>query len=323
MDGVAYGLSLPRAEFTRGRQMFYIHGADHKVKLYAAPVNSADGSQKKSEQLSLGEPVHQLPGHQHIDATLVTSFDGDKLVTYSSDGHFTVRNIINPEQSVQSFAHDSYQEGVKSLAMSNDLKFIVTAGGDGSMNIWEWTYPTASAKKLAAEAAKAANASVESQKAIIDNFAESIQKQSTFEETPDSAEEKSIAQKSESGNQEKGANKELEAFRTSIEGKINSVREKIVQLMQKNESLPELERLDRQEFIIDYEERDRLKALADQRVEQVRKDIEEENMKKRVVRNRLKVGFTLHLSFILSYHTFDFANMASQNQKYRENSGTL
>ena len=59
--------------------------------------------------------------------------------------------------------------------------------------------------------------------------------------------------------------------------------------MQKNESVPPLERLDREEFTIDFKERDRLLAIADERVKQVQTSIETENLKKRVIRNRIKV----------------------------------
>ena len=62
-------------------------------------------------------------------------------------------------------------------------------------------------------------------------------------------------------------------------------------MMDRNNSAPLLEKLDKEEFIIDFENRDRLIAESDARINAVKKEIEEENMKQRIIRNRLKVLF--------------------------------
>jgi hypothetical protein len=58
--------------------------------------------------------------------------------------------------------------------------------------------------------------------------------------------------------------------------------------MSKNEGLPALEKLEKEEFIIDFKERDRLLLIADEKINAVRNEIVTSNLKKRVVRGRIK-----------------------------------
>lgn len=59
--------------------------------------------------------------------------------------------------------------------------------------------------------------------------------------------------------------------------------------MSKNEILPPLEKLEKEEFIVDFRERDRLLLIADEKIKAVRDEIDTSNLKKRVVRDRIKV----------------------------------
>jgi hypothetical protein len=52
--------------------------------------------------------------------------------------------------------------------------------------------------------------------------------------------------------------------------------------------LPELERIDKEEFVLDFAERDRLLEEADSRIDGVRKTIETENYTKIIIRERIK-----------------------------------
>ena len=74
-----------------------------------------------------------------------------------------------------------------------------------------------------------------------------------------------------------------------FQNKVQAVKEKVMKAMQKNELLPAIEKLDREEFTIDFKERDRLLSIADGYINQVRTEIDTENLKKRVVRSRIKV----------------------------------
>jgi hypothetical protein len=73
--------------------------------------------------------------------------------------------------------------------------------------------------------------------------------------------------------------------------KILSIKERLLYLMKRNSEVLELEKLDKEEFIIDFNAKERLITQSELLTKKVRTDIEEENMKKRVIRNRIKVRF--------------------------------
>lgn len=56
----------------------------------------------------------------------------------------------------------------------------------------------------------------------------------------------------------------------------------------KNDTLPSIEKIDREEFVIDFDERDRLLAESDLKVRNVRKDIEDSNLVKTIIKTRIK-----------------------------------
>lgn len=79
-----------------------------------------------------------------------------------------------------------------------------------------------------------------------------------------------------------------EADLAQFYSKVNNIKYKIQKAMTKNESLPNLEKLEKEEFIIDFQERDRLLLLADEKIKAVRDEIETSNLQKRVIRGRIK-----------------------------------
>ena len=70
--------------------------------------------------------------------------------------------------------------------------------------------------------------------------------------------------------------------------KIAVFREKLRQLLATNERVPDLEKMDRSEFVIDIEGRDALTAQGDERAQQVKNAIEEENIGIDLVSERIK-----------------------------------
>jgi hypothetical protein len=69
--------------------------------------------------------------------------------------------------------------------------------------------------------------------------------------------------------------------------KVNNIKHKLQKAISKNETLPVLEKLEKEEFIIDFKERERLLLMADEKIKRVRDEIETLNLKKRVIRGRI------------------------------------
>ncbi len=57
--------------------------------------------------------------------------------------------------------------------------------------------------------------------------------------------------------------------KSKLRREIGALREKVLSLIAANEALPDIERLERQEFILDMEEHQRLQAEEQQLIEQV------------------------------------------------------
>ncbi len=58
--------------------------------------------------------------------------------------------------------------------------------------------------------------------------------------------------------------------------------------MKRNENAPELEKIDRAEFVIDLKEKERLVQETDNEIAQIRKEQERKNLEKRVLKSRIK-----------------------------------
>lgn len=62
----------------------------------------------------------------------------------------------------------------------------------------------------------------------------------------------------------------------------------MVDMMENNEKVPDLEKVERSEFVIDLKEKERLIQETDNMIAAIKKEQEIKNMKKRVLRNRIK-----------------------------------
>eukprot|EP00391_Amoebophrya_sp_Ameob2_P006024 CAMPEP_0178994128 /NCGR_PEP_ID=MMETSP0795-20121207/7102_1 /TAXON_ID=88552 /ORGANISM="Amoebophrya sp., Strain Ameob2" /LENGTH=1787 /DNA_ID=CAMNT_0020686295 /DNA_START=224 /DNA_END=5589 /DNA_ORIENTATION=+ len=82
-----------------------------------------------------------------------------------------------------------------------------------------------------------------------------------------------------------------EASRRQLQSGLNQLRGRLQEFLGKNESAPELERLDRGQFCIDTEERDLLVRLADRKCEEVRDVVAKENLARRLIARRLVTEF--------------------------------
>lgn len=73
--------------------------------------------------------------------------------------------------------------------------------------------------------------------------------------------------------------------------RVKSITERLLKAMSQNETAPTLEKIDREEFIIDFYKRDCLIAEADAEVLAIRKKNMEMNLKMRVIKNRIQVSY--------------------------------
>ena len=76
--------------------------------------------------------------------------------------------------------------------------------------------------------------------------------------------------------------------KAELRSKIDSLRNRVLDMITTNENLPELEQLGRQEFILDTEEHQRLLAEQEEHLQKVREDIEFSILATKFLRQQIK-----------------------------------
>ncbi|KXS16756.1 hypothetical protein M427DRAFT_68803 [Gonapodya prolifera JEL478] len=208
------------------------------------------------------------------------------IVTWSLDGTLFVRNLDEPERPMKILAYPFVSGGVKDVALSRDGKTICTVGEGGTgIRAWEWKFSVAGKRDLA-DVQGSMELLIPKDSPQITNVADEIR------DTTDSIEEESISRKAKRNPQEEeAALMAKEAFQASLQQRIADLSGALQTAIARNDDpaqCPDLERLGKEEFIIDFTERDALEAESRSKVEGVRKSIEKENTVKRVVTQRIK-----------------------------------
>ncbi|KAJ3329183.1 Cilia- and flagella-associated protein 43 [Blyttiomyces sp. JEL0837] len=298
------------ADVSAARETFYAISKDKKLKVFGVQGNRSTEensdvialspaiievcmklSWKLSDEIDKLSRCNQYVDHEKPNAKLMLSPSREWLFTWASDGSISSRMLLESEKSVKVYAHDSFQGGVKCLAISRDTRQIISAGDDGLIKIFDWKSSTTSAKRAVAEATAAAEGLIESQSPVIEAIINSVMSLSILEtDESDTEKEKLYHDLAVSAEKIHVVNDDeiLKQYKARVEDSVAAIRNKLIAAMQKNEGLPDIEKLSKDDFIVDFAERDRLLADSDARINRIRSEIEEDNLKKRVIRNRLK-----------------------------------
>lgn len=76
--------------------------------------------------------------------------------------------------------------------------------------------------------------------------------------------------------------------KAELRGKIDSLRNKVLSMISTNEQLPDMEKLSRQDFILDTEEHQRMLAEEEAQIQQVREEVEFSILATRYLRDQIK-----------------------------------
>ncbi len=82
---------------------------------------------------------------------MLTSQSIEWLLTWSKDGFFTVRNLMESDHATRILGHDSFQGGIKAATLISAGQSVITLGRDGLVKAWRWKYSTIG-KRQATEA---------------------------------------------------------------------------------------------------------------------------------------------------------------------------
>ncbi|KAI9327817.1 hypothetical protein DFJ73DRAFT_800748 [Zopfochytrium polystomum] len=265
--------------------------SDKKLKIFG--VQSSRNYDEATNSVLFGSPLVEYHEHEKPNGTLHLSLSRDWLLSRCPDGRVTVRSLLEPDKPAVLSAHDPFHGGARHVAASRDTRFIYTAGdADGLLRVYEWRSVLSSNRRAWTEATATADALVAAQDQIV---AADVAALAAIEDHADVGDppDEVCALRRRGGNVVVESKSEDEvgtsdAIKVEIFEKIESIRNRIVETMERNETIPQLEQLQKDDFVLDFAESDRLNGEADATVHSVKTSIEEENMKKRVLRNRIK-----------------------------------
>ncbi|OCT88656.1 hypothetical protein XELAEV_18017286mg [Xenopus laevis] len=230
------------------------------------------------------------------------------------DGIVYVKDLLNMETMAQLQCHSYHNGGINSLAFSLDGQSIVTTGTcDGALVCLQWKSSGRSSSRLglAGEYGKdlalslqaamkeedqalsrmpvwtadADSLGVERKGKEYSQLSVDVTEQDSFPNT--SANDVTwIKRKLEEA--EKKETEKYAAEKEVIKTGIKKLRKTIQAMMRENESLPDIEKLDQQEFNLDTEEQERLYLDSEKEVARVRQEIELENLSKQYLREVIK-----------------------------------
>eukprot|EP00927_Polykrikos_kofoidii_P006002 TRINITY_DN12424_c0_g1_i1.p1 TRINITY_DN12424_c0_g1~~TRINITY_DN12424_c0_g1_i1.p1 ORF type:complete len:1741 (-),score=441.52 TRINITY_DN12424_c0_g1_i1:44-5266(-) len=268
----------PMAVTSVSKNAFAVGFASGAVSLYGLPAAVGGATSK----MAVAGPLESLPGHEQVVTCLRCSPDGAWLVSASMDG--TVRRLqMEPTPSVvmQKVVHNPYTGGVSQIAVIEDCKLIASTGGSDGLLVWS---DPAVPVKSPQPTPSAIKADGKGEQAVLDVDDRSHTDFPVW--TPVSSEEKAAAAAAEAGD-----DPELSAVavaqRKALMLEVDGLRKRLHLLVEQNATCPQLEKIDRGEFCVDFEQRTEIATKAKERCDALRAQLDRENMSRRLTRDRL------------------------------------
>ncbi|XP_050755078.1 cilia- and flagella-associated protein 43 [Gymnogyps californianus] len=253
----------------------------------------------------------RTPSNQFGSGFLCLSPNSRWLASAAKDGVLFIYHTCTMDILAQKHCHSYQGGGIRSMAFSLDGKFILVNGkNDGALVCLKWKKIKETEVKEAAfhwrSLLAILNKSTSNENVVLQSMAEwQFDLESTLESLPEEkfkeAPRKSsnVEVSEEDGNItslysastndmtwigqkiKKVIREETQRFanqKKELQMGIKKLRKTIQKMMHENEQVPDIEKLEQQEFNLDIEEQERAQAEAEREVARVRKEIEMENL---------------------------------------------
>ncbi|CAI8036584.1 Cilia- and flagella-associated protein 43 [Geodia barretti] len=223
--------------------------------------------------------------HDKGTVQLELSFHQKWIASAGSDGGLLLRLVENQEKAVICKPHNYRRNGCTALVFSRDSQHIVTVGDQSTINCWNWEFTNHGSVK-----AQAAGDYLE--RVLHSLGSQHDQENTALEAMPPVSEEpteeqstwlEAVEEKVHKAEDEKYAD-----CKSELRREIGQLRGRLLEMIDSNEGAPDLERLDREEFILDMEQHDRLQAEEDQQIQQVKEEIQLSSLAKMFLRQQIK-----------------------------------
>ncbi|KAM4036639.1 cilia- and flagella-associated protein 43 [Anomaloglossus baeobatrachus] len=286
-----------------------------------------------------GDTVKVLPAENKVSGSqlgpgdLRSSPHQKWLALSAADGTLYLKDSLNLETFARVCCHSYLSGGIGSMAFSLDGHTLITTGlGDGTVVCMTWRNPGNNAVNEAIEYGRTLSMSLQDISFVED---EALRKMPLWSPDSDTSrvQNKQESQLSVEVTEQddsytspplshspdptwldhkfaeaiKEEEKKYADQKKSLKNGIKELRQKIQAMMRENESLPDVEKLDQQEFNLDTEEQERLRDESDQEVERFRREIEQINLSKQYLREIIKKECWDSMSVkgrsVVSFHT--------------------
>ncbi|XP_068133207.1 cilia- and flagella-associated protein 43 isoform X2 [Hyperolius riggenbachi] len=212
------------------------------------------------------------------------------LAVSAADGTLYIQDSLHLATIAQASCHSYHTGGVGTMAFSLDGHTLITAGmEDGAIVCLGWKSVGNNIVRAAQEYGQALSLSLQS---AISNGDEALRKMSPWSLDGDNSlvrgTEKEDSQLSVEVTDQDDSRTVSSSSTMADPSWLDQKMDEIQAMMRENESLPDIEKLDQQEFNLDTEEQERLRAESDQEVLRVKQEIEMENLAKQYLRDVIK-----------------------------------
>jgi len=242
-------------------------GDDRQLKKYEFPTEQFAKLDFKKPP---GAPVEELKSHDLGTTCWDFSNEIKFMVTGGKDGNFVLRNMNYVAQANELKGHNIYSGGITALCFSSARSTLYTAGGDGSLFAWS------------VGSKSNPNQPINLQKGEI----EDIDKIDNMEDLPDWEIKtfKSILLDQFHKSQES----KKEKFKEEIMSELNVIKSKLKELLEENNTVSEIERLERDDFVIDVERQERVINDGEHICEDIRMDADKQVLKLQLIRDKVQ-----------------------------------
>ncbi|XP_040261533.1 cilia- and flagella-associated protein 43 isoform X2 [Bufo bufo] len=281
-----------------------------------------------------GDAVKVLPAEKKIQGSqlgpgyLCLSPHHKWLSVSAADGMLYLQDSLSLETFARVCCHSYLTGGIGSMAFSLDGHALITTGvGDGTVVCLTWRHPGNNVVNEAFEYGRTLSISLQGITFVEDEALRKMPPWSPDSDLSLATDQEEIQLSVEMTEQDdsytsspdptwldhkfaEAIKEEEEKYanqKKNLKNGIKGLRQKIQAMMRENESLPDIEKLDQQEFNLDTEEQERLRAESEQEVERVQREIELENLSKQYLREIIKKECWDSMSVkgrsVMSFHT--------------------
>ncbi|XP_071946948.1 cilia- and flagella-associated protein 43-like [Antedon mediterranea] len=279
-----------------------------------------EAPKKANNKASYLQPQQACSNHELAGGVITMSPHHQWVASGGSDGRVFVRELGLLERAVSVHAHNFHSGGVSRMCFTRDGMYLLTCGvGDGVLTCYTWNFSATGKGKVttAIESARSHKARLHSICKKEDEIMTEMPDWSPLKSNAVSREASTDAMRSKpktvamendqiyvtptptpKGDPTWMEVKVMEAIREedkefaeqkkTLRTEIRDLRRQIQSMMKENDSLPEIERLERHEFNLDTEDQARLQSEGDEQVQKVREDIEFENLAKSYLKEMVK-----------------------------------